>query len=477
MPFYFHFTPIIINHLNFCGIQLKNFFFIARGELECTNQVLGSDTINTMYFKFPLEDLNLEPDLKQSNNKIYDFIIDPYSSCNNDYLGQDGLINNIKINNWFSRCLREDNLFFRIFRLKKLTEDKKKIDYFIYFEKSDNLGYDDNDGNKIFFAFTMKSLQSENIYPFIKLDERDDILNYDYLSIYNFKNEIEPLESEVISLNTYFRVDYDVDDTQNLLFKTPKFISNMHLYSMSELVIGDNNKIDTNANEIEYELLKYKEMVNMSEHYEINYYFEKDTLLFRLIYFLNHFFLFKQKHPEYLTEKYESLQDTIETNSDHPCAFSGSQEYYEEIKNKYDYDCQNDFCFYNDCDQSFNNFEDPKNLYYLPNCYCIPLFCRDSLSQNTTFHKNLKDIIKKMNNSFSDNAYSFTSTYKDYLIKKNYKFSHIDNSFERKDFIFKCKITFEQKNNTNNNFYKMIIKMENLTYQYGDSSFLIFFFK
>ena len=472
MPFYYHFTPIIINHLNFCGIHLKNFFFIARGDLECNNKIMGRDTINTMYFKYPLENLNLEPDIKQKNNKIYDFIIDPYSSCNNDYYGQDGLINDIKINNWFSRCLREDNLYFRIFKLKKLTNDKQKRDYLIYFAKSDNLDYDNL--NKIFFSFTMKISQNEYIYPFIKLNERDDILNYDYLSIYNFQKEFEPLESEVISLNKYFKIDYDIDDTKNLLFKTPKFISNMHLYSMKEFEI-ENDKGNNNLKDIEYELLKYKEMVNMSEYYDINYYFKKDSLLFRLIYFLNHFFLFKKKHPEYLTEKYESLRNNIETNSDHPCAFPGSQEYYKEIKDDYGYDCQNDFCFYNDCDQSFNNFQDPKKLYYLPNCYCIPLFCRDRLSQNSEFHENLKGIIKKMNNSFSDNAYSFTSSYKDYLTKKNYKFSSIDNFFERKNFIFKCKITFNQKNNTNNNFYKMIIKMQNLAHQYGDSTFLMFF--
>ena len=40
----------------------------------------------------------------------------------------------------------------------------------------------------------------------------------------------------------------------------------------------------------------------------------------------------------------------------------------------------------------------------------------------------------------SDNAYSFTSTYKDYLIKKVYNFSKIDQYFDRKNFIFNCKL-------------------------------------
>ena len=65
LPFYYHFTPIIINHFNNCGIKLSNFYFIARGEYECTNQVEEKDTINKMYFKYPLESLNLGPDKEQ----------------------------------------------------------------------------------------------------------------------------------------------------------------------------------------------------------------------------------------------------------------------------------------------------------------------------------------------------------------------------------------------------------------------------
>ena len=88
-----------------------------------------------MYFKYPLEDLYLGPNSNQKNNKIYDFIIDPYSSCNDDYYGQDDIINNIKIYNWFSRCLRESSVNFRIFKIKKITEEKKKKDYLIFFQR------------------------------------------------------------------------------------------------------------------------------------------------------------------------------------------------------------------------------------------------------------------------------------------------------------------------------------------------------
>ena len=473
IPFYYHFSPIIINHFNNCGIKLSNFYFIARGELECTNKVEEKDTINTMYFKYPLESLNLGPDNVQKNNKIYDFIIDPYSSCNDDYSGQDDIITNIKINNWFSRCLRDSSINFRIFKLKKVTQEKKRKDYFIFFSRSENLEYDYS--KKIFFTFSMKISEIEDNYPFIKLDERDDILNFDYLSIYNFENKFLPIESESSNIKKLFEIDYDIDDSQNIVMKTPKFISNMHLYSMEELVSKNIFNQNTNYANGEYVLLKYNEMINMSNFYDINYYFKKDSIIFRLIYFLNQFFLFKKKHPEYLTSNYDNIKGNIETNSDHPCTFSDSKEYYHTIKEEYNYDCKNDFCFYNDCDQSNNNFKDPKDLYFLPNCYCIPLFCRDTQSPKNNFHEKLSNKIKNINTSFSNNAYSYTSSYSDYLFKKNYKFSKIDDFFDRNNFIFKCKISFNQKNNTYNNFFKTKIKIQNLTYQNGDNNFLMFF--
>ena len=475
MPFFYHFSPIFINHLNNCGIKLNNFYFIARG-VDCTNPIEEAremkDTINTMYFKYPLEILNLGPDIIQKNNKIYDFIIDPYSSCNDDYLGQTEIINNIRINNWFSRTITDINAYYRIFKIKKLTDEKKKKDYLILFSKSQNFKYVDT--KEIYFTFSMKISQDEDNYPFIKLDEKNDILNFDYLSIYNFQNKFSPIASESDNIEKLFELDYEIDDSQNILLKTPNFISNMHLYSMKKLDIDTNYK-NSNYKNGEYVLLKYNEMTNMSKYYDINYYFQRDSLIFRLIYFLNHFFLYKKNHPEYLTSNYDEIKNNIETNIDHPCSFEGSQEYYESIKEEYDYDCLNDFCFYNDCDQLNNNFKDPKYSEFLPNCYCIPLFCRDNLSQDSIFHNTLKDNIKNMNESYSDNAYSFTSTYNDYLIKKNYIFSKIDEYFDRNKFIFKCRINLNQKNNSYNNIFKTKIKIQNLEYQYGDNTFLMFF--
>ena len=368
MPFYFLFTPIIINHLNNCGIKINNFYFIASGSEMCEN----FNTINTMYFKYPLENIKLGPDVIQKNNKIYDFIIDPLSSCNNEYSNQQEVLNNIQLNNWYSSYLINagDSSHFKIFKIKKVTGEKKRLDYLIFFSRSNNLNYLENDNDKkIYFTFCMKISQNEDYYPFIKLDERDDILYYDYLSLYNFDDKYSHVSEN--NKERIFEIDYNVDDNQNILLRVPKFISNMHLYSMEPETQDDSNSDNKKEESI---LLKYEELKNMSQYYNINYYFQKDSLIFRLIYFLNEFFLFKKSHPEYLTSTYDNTSDIAETSSDHPCTFEGSQEYYELIKDDYGYDCMNDFCFYNNCDQSYDGLEEPKNLYFLPNCYCIPLF-------------------------------------------------------------------------------------------------------
>ena len=469
MPFYFLFTPIIINHLNNCGIKINNFYFIASGSEMCEN----FNTINTMYFKYPLENIKLGPDVIQKNNKIYDFIIDPLSSCNNEYSNQQEVLNNIQLNNWYSSYLINagDSSHFKIFKIKKVTGEKKRLDYLIFFSRSNNLNYLENDNDKkIYFTFCMKISQNEDYYPFIKLDERDDILYYDYLSLYNFDDKYSHVSEK--NKEKIFEIDYNVDDNQNILLRVPKFISNMHLYSMEAETQDDSNSDNKKEESI---LLKYEELKNMSKYYNINYYFQKDSLIFRLIYFLNEFLLFKKSHPEYLTSTYDNISDIVETSSDHPCTFEGSQEYYELIKDDYGYDCMNDFCFYNNCDQSYDGLEEPKNLYFLPNCYCIPLFCRDTQSIDSDFHNLLKNKIQEDNKTYSDNAYSFTSTYDDYLLKKGYKFSKIDEYFDRQNFIFQCKIQLTQKNNTYNNFFKTKIKMQNMTFQNGDNTFLMFF--
>ena len=464
VPFYYHFSPILIESLNNCGIKLNNFYFIAN-DINY-NDLPQEQKINSMYFKYPLENLPIAPDVPQENNKIYDFILDPYIDSTLDFREQDEIIHSIRQNNWFYNCIQNENNHFRIAKINKLSEEKTRKDYLMLYSRSNNLTYltEENNEYKVFFTFSMKINQNEDEYPFIELNKNEDILNFDYLSMYNFKDDFHQINIQNNNIEKMFEIDYDLDAGKNILIRIPKFIYNMHTYSMVEKNRDDDKD--------QSKLLKYTEMIDPDKFYDINYYFQKDALIFKLIYFLNEFFTFKKNHPEYLTEEYDSLRTSKETSSDHPCTFQNIDAYYEKIKSEYDYDCLDDFCLYNNCEETANNLE---NLHFMPNCYCIPLFCRDSLSSNSEFHEELKERILDINSEMSDNAYSFTSTYKDYLIKKVYNFSKIDQYFDRKNFIFNCKLSFGQKNNSHNNFFNTKIKIQNMSYNSGDNNFLMFF--
>ena len=460
LPFYYHFSPVLIEHINNCGIKLNNFYFTANGNDE--------EAINSLYFKYPLEQIKIAPDVPQQNDKIYDFIFDPFVDSTFDLEGQKDIINNIRSNNWFYNCLQNDNTHFRIFKINKLSEEKARKDYFILFERSNNLTYlnDENSNSTLFFTFSMKINHNEDNYPFIHLNSNNDILYFDYLSLYNFKENFASINTNFKEFEQKFEIDYDLDSGKNILIRIPKFISNIHEYSMTE------KDDDKSLNKDQSKLLKYNEMEQLDKFYEINYYFQKDSLIFKLIYFLNEFFNFKKSHPEYLTKEYDLIRDSIETASDHPCIFQGTDEYYEKIKTEYEYDCLDDFCLYNNCDQTENKLE---NYYFIPNCYCIPLYCRDSQSPNSEFHDKLEERKSNINSAMNENYYSFTSKYEDYLIKKEYNFSKIDQFFDRKNFIFNCQLSFGHKNDTYNNLFKTKIKMQNLNYNSGDNNLLIFF--
>ena len=464
IPFYYHFSPILIESLNNCGIKLNNFYFIAN-DINY-NDLPQEQKINSMYFKYPLENLPIAPDVPQENNKIYDFILDPYIDSTLDFREQDEIIHSIRQNNWFYNCIQNENNHFRIAKINKLSEEKTRKDYLMLYSRSNNLTYltEENNEYKVFFTFSMKINQNEDEYPFIELNKNEDILYFDYLSMYNFKDDFHQINIQNNNIEKMFEIDYDLDAGKNILIRIPKFIYNMHTYSMVEKNRDDDKD--------QSKLLKYTEMIDPDKFYDINYYFQKDALIFKLIYFLNEFFAFKKKYPEYLTEEYDSQRTSKETSSDHPCTFQNIDAYYEKIKSEYDYDCLDDLCLYNNCEETANNLE---NLHFMPNCYCIPLFCRDSLSSNSEFHEELKERILDINSEMSDNAYSFTSTYKDYLIKKVYNFSKIDQYFDRKNFIFNCKLSFGQKNNSHNNFFNTKIKIQNMSYNSGDNNFLMFF--
>ena len=150
-----------------------------------------------MYFKYPLDNIDVAPDVTQQNNKIFDFILDPYTDSTLDFEGQNDIINSIRLNNWFYNCVKDENTHFRIFKINKLSEEKIRQDYLMVFSRSDNLNIsNDIIDSKVYFTFSMKIKHDENELSFIKLNENKDILFFDYFSLYNFEDDFKPIRIE-----------------------------------------------------------------------------------------------------------------------------------------------------------------------------------------------------------------------------------------------------------------------------------------
>jgi len=458
LPFYYHFVPIINQNLDFFGVKMKNFYFIGNDN-KCGQE---NSKINNLYFKYPLEKNNLGIDMIPLNNKIYDYIIDPFIDCNYGYKFGSEFIELVKENNWYYNIIKEDRnieIDYRVFKIMKINQENKREDYFIAYHKF-NVEINDLEGNILNFLFAIRYSREDLFIPFLIYNEYDDTLLYDYISILNFEQIIKQVNlsnfSDIKSI--IHESEYNIDDSKNILLKNTKFIENINFFGMQRkeessalriLKNYENNKLYSD-NSI---MIKYEDLDDIQKNYNINYYYEPDVLFFKLLYFFNQFILYKKKHPEYLindniinanNSNIDYHNDSSAISEDHPCSISNIDEYYQNIKNKFGYDCIYDYCFYHDCFR-LDDLNIKKNNYHLPNCYCIPLFCKDEKTQkNSEFERQIKKKMKNKNNEKFD--YSFTSKNDYYLSEKQSTFSAVDDFFNRTDFNFKCQITFIKKN-------------------------------
>ena len=132
-----------------------------------------------------------------------------------------------------------------------------------------------------------------------------------------------------------------------------------------------------------------------------------------------------------------------------PCSISNLDEYYNLIKSKFDYDCINDYCFFHNCEPN-DSLYNKKNSYNLPNCYCIPLYCRDGLTQkNSEFEKKIRNELG-IDDDDEKFDFSFTYDYKYFIEEMETPFSKLNEYFDRDKFNFKCHIIFNKKNFENN---------------------------
>ena len=457
LPFYYHFVPIINQNLEFFGVKMINFYFIGNDN-KCGQENLK---INNLFFKYPLEKNSLGIDMIPLNNKIYDYIIDPFIDCNNGYKFSSDFIGFIKENNWYSNIIKDNKnieIDYRIFKLMKINQENKREDYFIAYNKF-NINIYGLD-SIINFLFAIRFSRESLLLPFLFYNEYNDTLLYDYLSIMNFEQIVNQVNLSNFDYQNEiaYHNEYVIDDSKNLLLKNTRFIDNINLFGMQKreessalriLKDFENNKLYS----IKSIMIKYEELNDIQKNYNINYYYDPDILFYKILYFSNQFILYKKNHPEYLisdnitninNSNSDINNDSLTINEDHPCSITNIDEYYQNIKNKFGYDCVYDYCFFHDC-YLLDDLNINKNNYHFPNCYCIPLFCKDEKTQkNSEFEKQIKKKMKILNNKKFD--YSFTSKNENYLSEKQNTFSAIDDFFNRTNFNFKCQITFNKKN-------------------------------
>jgi hypothetical protein len=115
---------------------------------------------------------------------------------------------------------------------------------------------------------------------------------------------------------------------------------------------------------------------------------------------------------------------------------------------------------------------------HLPNCYCIPLFCRDEKTQkNSEFEKIIREKLGKTDDTEFD--YSYTSKFEFFLLELQDPTFNIFAVFNRMAFDFRCIMTFTKRNISNGTsfianifFQEYIIKdsyIMSLFFIYNDS--------
>ena len=398
IPFYYKMTPIFYKYLLFQNINLSNIFFIGYyNESDKCNE-------NYMYFKYPIDETENSIKIQMKNNKIFDLFLDPYTICNeNDikFEEKEEKNNDIKYN--YYNLLEQKNYLNKTIIINKNSD--KNYKYFINIKR-----FFENINNKnISFAIVVKIKENNNTLPFLNYDNNNNIKNYDFFSILNlFGNEIN-------NDNNLPNENYDINYENNFIIHQPLFIENIFNYGFTT---KNENKT----------ILKYSELNNIENFYYINYYLKNyDYKFTELIYFLNDFL------------------NNYSDNFNYPS--KNINEYFSNISKKYS--CFNDYCFYNNCDLKSKLFIEPEKLNFMPNCYCIPLYCKYSDDSNNNFHKNILKKLKKKNDNYD---YTFTSNEKDFINEEENYFGNVNEYYNRKTNSFKCKISFVNKNFSENDF-------------------------
>lgn len=481
-PFYYHFIPVIFQSLNFQGIPLQSAYFIlndikTENEGNTGGDNTGGNSDNDCnkrnYFKYPLE--NIDSDIlissQPDNYSPYDFILDPVAKSYTIPRPQppenpgpeqepvEGIIDKAKRLNWY-KPLHDIDFQLGITRLLRLSQDNKRDEYLIAYYKFTTIT------NKEPCLIAFKILYQNISIPFLSLDKNGDIYKFHTFNLVTFPKKTTP--TEINLADKIYYIDYNIDDANTILLNQPKFIDNIFKYAMlpnsilrSPSTLNQDETIpNLNINTL---MLKYSEMEFLKKEYTTNFYFEHDANFFRLVVFLNNYLLYFKNGGN----------NKPLTQTHHPCYFDKEtiDDYYKSISSNVN--CFNDYCFYNNCDMTSELYIEPEKVNFMPNCYCIPLYCRDVYSsEDSLFHK---EITKKLNLNTKQNDYAYTET-KSQNNPNIYYNQLLNEYYNNKTHEFKCKISFIQKNEGKyNETFNIMVSLRDLTFDMESSQFIMFF--
>ena len=482
IPFYYTFMPILYQNLKLQGIPIVNAYFLVSPTVNVDETC---KTNYNLYFKYPLEKAEIDSTVSPTNDQPYDFILDPVGRCSINLIKAvetdstqektKELEEKVKKLNWYYN-LEEKNIMnstlsseskrinSEMLSLLRVTQDNQKEEYFMNYInfKIDNYGIDNNNP-PLYFTIAMKILRTDMDWPYLQLDSNGDIKKFNYISLMNFE-----LDSPKVPINLkdkVYNVDYNIDDNKTIIVNLPKFIDNIYKYTMLPIELVDNNDTDDDQSDdvtinINSLMLKYSEMGIMKQNYSINYYYEHDTNFFKLLLFLNNFLVYFNKNPGDILDQSLSF---------HPCLLDDIEDYYASISEFAN--CFDDYCFYNNCNMSSKLYVQPEKSNFMPDCYCLPLYCRDDYSlKNFSFHMNITEKLGLANTS---NEYAYTSKKEENNANIYYN-NLLHEYYNEEKNQFKCKISFNQKSESANKTFNTKIMLQPMSFDSSTTMMIMF---
>lgn len=484
IPFYFTFMPILYQNLKLQGIPIVNAYFLVSPKVNPDEECL---TNYNLYFKYPLEEAEIDSSVTPTNDQPYDFILDPIGRCSiplikgvekneNSQANTEELKTKVKKLNWYynleannimnsSITNESQKISSEMLSLLKVTQDNKKEEYFmnyINFQVS-NIDPTSTSETPLYFTIALKILRTDMDWPYLKLDSNGDVNKFNYISLMNFDLETPKVPIEIS--DKVYKVDYNIDDYKTILVNLPKFIDNIYKYTMLPIELVDNNDTEDDPSDditinINSLMLKYSEMGTMKDNYSINYYYNHDTNFFKLLLFLNNFLNYFNKNPGDILDQSVSF---------HPCLLDDIEDYYASISEFAN--CFNDYCFYNNCNMSSKLYIQPEKSNFMPNCYCLPLYCRDDYSlKNFTFHMN---ITQKLGLANTSDEYAYTSKKEENNANIYYN-NLLHGYYNEGKNQFKCKISFNQKSESVNKTFNTKIMLQPMSFDSSTTMMIMF---